>query len=388
MIELTEEQVLYFRARRGHLAGPGAASARDAASAILGAQSQQLNPSLLALCQRTRGRPTAARLKAELIEGPRGMVRTWGQRDTLHVYDAAAHWSLVVAARDDWAPGGRRGVMPTKALLEAGLKRIRAAGGPVTRRDLFDVVPATFVKVAAEKIGRGGDDARRLAAARVLWQLSLRGDACMADKVGAEQCYALRSAWFPELAWPKKVPSPRQAAARLARDYLAAYGPATATDVAHFFGATVGNARAWLTALGDESLVPVGCGERRGLVALAETVRELRKPPPKAAGDWPLRLLPLWDSLLMGHADKSWTVPDPGERKLVWAKAAMVASVVLDRGRVVGTWAQSSRGRRLQVEVRPLSRWSTAKHAAAVRREAKTVADHLELDGADVSIRG
>lgn len=386
MIEVSEEQVLYFRAKRGHLAGPGAASARDAARAILGAQSQQLNPSLLALSQRTKGRPTAARLKAELLEGPRGMVRTWGQRDTLHVYDAAAHWPLVVAARDDWSQGGRRGVMPTRAILEAGMKRIRALVGPVTRRDLFDIVPASFVKAAALKLGRGGDEARRLAAGRVLWQLALQGDACMADKAGAEQYYALRSAWFPKLAWPKKAQGSRQAAAQLARDYLSAYGPATAADVAHFFGATVASARAWFDALGAGALVPVACGERRNLVALSDDARELVASPPRGAGDWPPRLLPMWDCLLMGHADKSWTVPEPAERKIVWAKAAMVAAVVLARGRVVATWSQEARAGRMHLEVRPLSGWSTAKHAAAVRREAAAVAGHLDLDGADVKI--
>ena len=60
MLELDEEQVLWFRARRGHLAAPGATDPADAARALLGAQSQQLAPSLWALAMRTRGRPTAA----------------------------------------------------------------------------------------------------------------------------------------------------------------------------------------------------------------------------------------------------------------------------------------------------------------------------------------
>jgi len=37
-VELSEEQVLFFRASRGHLVGPGAPDAVTAARAILGAQ--------------------------------------------------------------------------------------------------------------------------------------------------------------------------------------------------------------------------------------------------------------------------------------------------------------------------------------------------------------
>ena len=47
--EFTEEQVLWFRARRTHLAGPGAKDVAAAARAILGAQAQQPNPALHAL---------------------------------------------------------------------------------------------------------------------------------------------------------------------------------------------------------------------------------------------------------------------------------------------------------------------------------------------------
>ena len=86
-LKLTEEQVLWFRARRGHLAGPGAVSAREAVRAILGAQSQQQQPSLIGVSQRTRGRPTSAELEEELFGKSPTLVRTWGQRDTLFLFD-------------------------------------------------------------------------------------------------------------------------------------------------------------------------------------------------------------------------------------------------------------------------------------------------------------
>ena len=391
-LELTEEQVLFFRARRGHLAGDGAAGVAAAARAMLGAQSQQLPPSLLALSLRTAGRPTAAEVAVRLLGPDRDLVRTWGPRDTLHVYDAAADWADVVAAREQWAPGGRRGVMPSEELLDAVRKVLAENGGKATRKDLFDILPADYVAEAGKKIGPG-PKALQLAAARPLWVLANRGEVCLIEKRGAEQVYVSRAAWFPDLPWPG--PPALEAAVRLTRRYLAVHGPATATDVAHFFGARVRDARGWLKALEAPSrrrsadgsqLAPVRCGDRRGLVALAGDAGDLTAELPATASAWPVRLLPLWESLLMAHADKSWTVPEEAERKLVWRKAGYVAATVLARGRIVATWTHKKRSRRLTVQIEPLGSWRTGKHAAGARREAHAVARHFGLEGADVTI--
>ncbi|HVS16607.1 MAG TPA: winged helix DNA-binding domain-containing protein [Thermoanaerobaculia bacterium] len=381
-VRIDEEQALYFRARRGHLAGPGAPDPAAAAASILGAQSQQVPPSLLALSQRTAGRPSAEELRA-LVFDQRRLVRTWGQRDTVHLY-AAHDWPLVVAARDEWAPGGRGGPPPPEPAVDRTLAHMLVERRPVTRSDVERLVPAAYEKAIGERAKMAGIEARRLAAARLLWRLNNRGDACIADQVGKEQGYAAREHWFADLEWPALAP--RHAAVSLARRYLAANAPATPQDVAHFFNARVGAAREWLAALeaGGE-LVEVRCGDRDGLVALVADAAELRRAPPRGAGDWPARLLPLWDTLLMSHADKSWTVPEESERPLVWRKAAMVSSVVLARGRVVGTWRQKARSRRLEVTVSPLAGW-TRRLETGVRRDAEGVARHLGLPEAVVSV--
>ncbi len=385
-VQSSEEQVLWFRARRSHLAGPGAKDAVEAARAILGAQAQQLAPALLALSQRTKGRPTAKALEARILGAKRDLVRTWGQRETLHVYDPTEDWAAIVAAREQWKPGGRRGPMPPKAAIDKAAKILAKAPEPITRKHLHSVVPKSYAKAVEERIAHAGSSLEpvHFAAGRLLWCLANRGDACMAGKVGSEQAYAARSAWYPKLAWPKKPEPPLEANVRLTRRYLATHGPATATDVAHHLGANVSTAKTWLAALADE-VVDVACGDRKGLVALAADRRALAVRPPSATAEWPVRLLPLWDCLLMGHADKSWTVPDEADRKPVWRKAAYVSATVLARGRVVATWSHAVRKGRLEVTVTPLSGWRSA-HAAGVRREAKAVSAHLELDGAEVSV--
>ena len=303
----------------------------------------------------------------------------------LHLYAPEADWARVVAARGQWQPGGRGGPMPAERTVEKALAVMEQAPGPVGRDELMGVAPASYVRAVAERATAAGMDPRRLAAARLFWRLAERGDACVANKVGAAQMYATRAAWFPKLSWPKKPQTAARAAAALARRYLAVYGPATATDVAHFFGARVSDARTWLAAI-EADLTTVRCGDREGLVARSEDVRDLLVKPPTAATQWPLRLLPLWESMLMGHADKSWTVPDEADRKRVWRKAAFVSAVVLARGRAVATWTQSAKRSRVVVEVAPLSPWSKTKHASQVRREARAVAAHLELEHVEVNL--
>lgn len=382
-IVVDEERTLWFRARRGHLAGPGARDVAAAASTILGAQSQQLGPSLWALALRTKGRPTRTAVRRALFD-ERALVRTWGQRDTLHLYDTA-DWNDVVAAGRDWVVSSRLNVMPSPTLYAKARARIRSSVEPWTRRDLFDLPPRSLLKEAAERLGEGGLPAKRLAVARLFWRLAQEGEVCLGDKVGAEQTYVARAAWSPELAWPE--PDPAGAHLGFVRRYLALHGPATANDVAHFFGARVALAKDWIAALADE-LRPVECGERDGLLVLARDARALAAPPPKeiggkGAGGWPVRLLPLWDTLLMAHADKDWTLPTPAERKRVWKAGAYVQAVVLARGRIVATWSAKERARDVRVTVQPLSGWRTS-HAAAVRREARALAAHLERERVEV----
>ncbi|MCH9650820.1 MAG: winged helix DNA-binding domain-containing protein [Deltaproteobacteria bacterium] len=161
-IEISEEQALFFRARPGHLGGEGAPDPATAARATLGAQSQQEGPALLALSQRTQGRPTATELKAAYLEAPRRLVRTWGQRDTVHLYDPE-HWPHIVSARASWAPAGRRGAMPPQNLVDAAREILLTANRPITRRDLFLTL---YFELSARGRGKVGLPWRRRSAFR------------------------------------------------------------------------------------------------------------------------------------------------------------------------------------------------------------------------------
>lgn len=383
-IEVDEERALWFRAQRTLLAGEGASDPATTARTILGAQSQQIGPSLHALSLRTQGRPTAKELQERILGDDRDLVRTWGQRETIHVYDPASDWRLVVAAREQWAPAGRAGPMPSEAQVDKAFRILEKLGEPITRDDLLSSVSRAYAKQIEERAG-SKEASIRFSAARLIWRMALRGDVCIAQKRGAVQSYAARAQWFPDLEWEAREDA-FEANVLLARRYLALHAPASAQDIAYHFGARVRDARAWLEALESET-VDVACAGRKGLVALRGDANALKEKAPTTAKQWPLRLLPLWDTQLMSHADKSWIAPDASEHKSIWKKAAMVCATAVDRGRIVATWTHKKRGKRVELEVQPLSSWRKSKHARQVEREADALAAHLGLEGASVEIK-
>lgn len=375
-VSVSVAQVRWFRAVRSHLVGPGAASVTAAASDLLGAQSQQVAPSLHALSLRTASRPTAAEVSAALLEPPRTLVRTWGPRETVHLYDPA-DWSLVVAARSEWSRMGRQGDLPDDAALDDALAAARALDEDPTRATLTGAASPAYVEAITPIASSARLDPATFAAGRLLWCLALRGDMSAGALQGSSQTYPLRERWFPDLAW--EVGDSHTANVALVRRYLSLFGPASDKDVAHYFGAKVTVARTWIAALAAE-LSPVRC-DGLALLALARDREALGSAP----GPWPLRLLPRFDTMLMAHADKRWTVPVEDERSRVWRKGAQVMGTVVHRGQVVATWSHKATRTRCTVMVEPLTGWSRAL-VPEVEAEARALAAHLEVPAAVVEV--
>jgi hypothetical protein len=200
---------------------------------------------------------------------------------------------------------------------------------------------------------------------------------CSGPKRGARVTYPLRERWYPSLDWPALDADAANLA--LTRRYLGLFGPATVQDVAHYFGAKVTTARRWIKALAGE-LLEVRCGEL-SLLALRADEAALKEP----VGDWPLRLLPGFDTVLMGHADKRWTAPDDADRKQIWRSAARVAAVALHRGVAVATWKHKARKRDVTLTLTPLSGWSPDL-LPRVEAEARAFAAHLGRGEARVEV--
>ncbi|MEM1349379.1 MAG: crosslink repair DNA glycosylase YcaQ family protein, partial [Myxococcota bacterium] len=197
-VSITTEQVRAFRARRTLLTEPGASGIAEAARRILGLQAQVDSCALHALSMRCAQRPDQVAIKRAILED-RALVRTWGQRDTLHLF-AAEDLPWIIAARGLWKQTGRRGGMPPEELLDDMAALFEAADGALVRSDLFSHIPAEYVDALRDHPG-AGKDPQRFAASRIIWRLAYRGDIVFASKAGREQSYAWRGSWLPQLEW-------------------------------------------------------------------------------------------------------------------------------------------------------------------------------------------
>ncbi|HEX5245558.1 MAG TPA: winged helix DNA-binding domain-containing protein [Gaiellaceae bacterium] len=149
------------------------------------------------------------------------------------------------------------------------------------------------------------------------------------------------------------------ARAELVRRYLAAFGPATRTDVAEWSGLRVTDVQPALDAL--EPLRRFADERGRELFDLP------RAPRPPADSQAPVRLLPRFDNLVLSHKDRTRVLPEEYRGGVIdggWVKSSFLVD-----GLVAGVW-EVEQGRIRVEPFAPLPR--------AVRRELEDEAAGLE----------
>jgi hypothetical protein len=163
---------------------------------------------------------------------------------------------------------------------------------------------------------------------------------------------------------PYPEPEPMEVLAartELVRRYLTAFGPATRADIADWSGLRVADFAAALDAL--EPLRRVRDERGRELLDLP------RAPLPPADTPAPVRFLPKWDNLLLGHADRTRVLPEELRRTVI-AKNGDVTQTFLVDGMVAGSWAADKQGKVVLTPYAPLPR--------VARREVDDEAARLE----------
>jgi hypothetical protein len=363
---ITAAQARWFRLQQHGLLTPFA-DAPAAAAAISGVQAQIVPAAGIALANRVAGFQ-AADLE-RLIFTERRLIKTWGQRGTLHLY-ASAEWPLFYAAQADvrtyWERvAHQRGddltaheqlVAQIAALLHAneslGRSDLRASGLPLTDKHLS---------------GWGG----------IFAVLVRRGLACHAAPRNGEARLAHRERWLPDLEW--NPPASDAANVELARRYLAAYGPATLTDLAYWRGRTQAEVKRWVAALGPAVTEVLVDGVP--MLALVDHLDALARPAPAADG-WPVLLLGRFEPILLGHRNKADLI-DAAYYDRVWRPAGHIEATLLVRGRIAGAWRYDWRGNGIVITVSPF-RAPAQCVRRAVERRAAAVAAHFGAPLADL----
>jgi len=141
--------------------------------------------------------------------------------------------------------------------------------------------------------------------------------------------------WVPAKRWlSTEAPqlAPAEAQAELLRRWLAAFGPATETDVRWWTGWTARETRAALAAVRH---VEVDLGGAIGLV-LAGDLEATERPEPWAA------LLPTLDPTTMGWKERDWYLGP--HAAVLFDSSGNAGPTVWWDGRVVGGWSQRRDG--------------------------------------------
>ncbi|MCP4249303.1 MAG: winged helix DNA-binding domain-containing protein [bacterium] len=370
-------QVHWFRLRRSGLVEPFATPA-ETARRLIGVQAQLLAAADLAFWNRTADCAQEL-LKRERL-GRRRIVRFWGQRDTLHIYDAQ-DWPLlhtVLAPRQT-----RIHQRLAQAGVDGELRRVVRQ----TAKRLANGKPLTYADIKSKKLAAGirtkqmNDAQAQWAAAYTTFrELEREGIGCHGPDVGGGSSFVHREHWLSDLDW--SPPPAESAFATFARRYLTTYGPAEARDLAFWYGTTVTEAKCWIDSAG-ESCSQVAVGDRTYWCCRDDLDELTKKPPP--AGRWPVRLLYRFDPLVLAMKDKSWLI-DEQHYKKVWRPSAHVEAVLLVRGRIAGTWRYERKTKQLNVRVSPFASLSRTVTEAADKQAAGIAAFlGLQLGGFEVA---
>lgn len=296
---------------------------------VAGLQAQLARLPFIGLWSRLEGfrREELIRLAAA-----RAVVRGPLMRATLHLVSAADYLRF----RGPLQPvldGATRGV--SERLAERDVARVIAA-----TRAFLEEEPRTFDELRPLLAARfPGLDARAMA---YLVRMKLPLVQVASDDAwgfhGSAR-FTVAEAWLGE-----PIPDERSPEA-LVVSYLAAFGPATAADVQSWSG--LARLEAVLSALRPK-LRSIRDEDGRELLDLP------RAPRPPEDVPAPVRFLPEWDNLLLGHADRRRVVSE-AHRKALVTKNLLIPPTFLVDGFVAGTWQIAGKGTRAKLELKPFA---------------------------------
>lgn len=385
-VPVTRDQVNAFRVARHHLGERAATKAlASVAGDMAGAQAQLLSAAQTSLWTRVRDLEIT---HVEEAVRKRTLVKAACMRRTLFLLPSKdlAVFIRGTARRAEkeirWALGKGVPERVIEAAIEAALG---ALDEPLTRPEIAERTCRRLGVQMRDVQGGGWGSNRKLAAVPVgpltypvvdlLHLAAARGVVCYGPSRGGEPTFVRGDAWIPR--W-KDVPQ-EKAEGLLLRRYLRAFGPATATDFALWGGITLTEAREiWRRE--QDSLASVDVQGREAQI-LWKDLEALTQ----AALEHPLvRLLPYFDTFLLGHKERDHLVPAK-HRPLVYRPQGWIAPVVLVDGRVAAVWEHALEKNRLRLKVTRFGAISRPI-AAGIREEAQDLARFLGAANLDIQI--
>ena len=346
MVDVPICQVTFFTLSHHHLLEqlPNH-SALKAIDDILGLNAQGALNYQLSLCARVRDlNPFFIRESLDR----RALIRTWMMRNTVHIVSSYLFSVIEAALRENLVEEWNRwtvrtGSKASPSAWECYYPDVLTAleDGPLTMNQLL------------MRLNIGENDARRIFH-RVIREMSLKTLVCHASSIGpwhheTEHTYARIDKWLPDY----KPLDEREAVRDLILRYLKGYGPASMQDFSYWSGMKMRDAKPIFASLKPYLSEINVLGQPHPLLALKEDIGEIAETEPVTV----VRLLPKFDSLMMGHRDKTRFLNTEYKAR-IFLPAAEVAAVILVDGRVQGVWRMSKGKKSWSLEINLFKRLS------------------------------
>jgi len=301
----------------------------------------------------------------------RTLVRAWGMRRTMFLFPAkelalyvrGTHRRSVYNLR--WA---QKRVSSEQALDRLLNDVMEILSKPRTRNDIALMLKSNGYRVKS-KAGGGWGDRRpvpwivvggtSLSVGFLLHVIGAREVICSGPNARNESTFVRADKWLPN--W-KDVPV-EEAEGELLAKYLRAFGPATLTDFALWAGMYVRDAKEIWT-LHSEKMAQVEVDGRSASI-LRSDLPELEAAEIEEHG---VRLLPFFDSFLLGHKSHR-NIVDEKHHKRIYRAQGWVSPVVLVDGRAEGVWSHMLRKDELEVRVTPFIKPSL-RASSKIREQA------------------
>ena len=285
-------------------------------------QAQDFPGALCSVALRTR---QAARAAVEAALDAGEVVRSWPMRGTLHLVAAEDLGWLVqtLAPRVLRASIRRRSDLGLdEAVLERGRElSVEALDGPGLRRG----------ELLAYWDGHGLSTSGQRGY-HLLGYLAQTGTLCLGPLQDGEQRVVLVEQWIPR---PRHLERD-EALGELALRYFRGHGPATVKDLIRWAHLVAADARAGTEAARSELMSVVVDGIE--YLMDPQTPQRLGAARTQAEG---VLLLPGFDELVLGYADRTMTVPAQFAERIVPGGNGVFRPTVISGGRAVGTWRRA-----------------------------------------------
>jgi hypothetical protein len=287
----------------------------ECAKALVAVQAQEYPSCREAFSLRVNRLPEDT-LDRELAAGG-SLARIWTIRGTLHIIARDLLGIHVAATAAGWFQRHGRYMEKFRAgntLAKTVYPRITAVLGDT---------PMSYSEIT-EAAGLGPEHERMLY--HYLKEMCYLGLAVRGPQPGGRAVYLAAC-----LAEP--LPDPVQARAALTRDYLHTYGPATRQDIRYWSGFSTPEIDGALALLSAE-LSEVRLEGKPALMLTEDLESLLALDSGRQLSEI---LLPAFDVLLLAHRNKERFI-DEAYRRRVFLKNGRFLPVVLQNGRVTGTW--------------------------------------------------